>query len=75
MQGEMQGNTWQPVPGYKSDLVPVEIDEDGQKNEREEEKPGWHERHLNHLELLNPSKNRFGWISFKKNPFKRKPNR
>ena len=34
---EMQGTTWQPVPGYKSDHVPVEIDQDGRKVHREQE--------------------------------------
>ena len=34
---EMQGTTWQPVPGYKSDHVPVEIDHEGRKAHREEE--------------------------------------
>ena len=34
---EMKGTTWQPVPGYKSDHVPVEIDEEGQKVSRETE--------------------------------------
>ena len=34
---KMQGTTWQPVPGYKSDHVPVEIDENGTKVERSEE--------------------------------------
>ena len=32
---EMQGTTWQPVPGYKSDHVPVEISEDSNKIGRE----------------------------------------
>ena len=34
---KMKGTTWQPVPGYKSDHVPVEIDEGGKKSDREEE--------------------------------------
>ena len=34
---KMQGTTWQPVPGYRSDHIPVEIDEHGKKSEREEE--------------------------------------
>ena len=33
----MQGTTWQPVPGYKSDHVPVEIDKEGKKSERQNE--------------------------------------
>ena len=34
---EMQGTTWQPVPGYKSDHIPVEISEEGIKAPRGEE--------------------------------------
>ena len=34
---KMEGTTWQPVPGYKSDHVPVEIDEQGAKVDRSEE--------------------------------------
>ena len=34
---EMKGTTWCPVPGYKSDHVPVEIDDKGLKNSRDEE--------------------------------------
>ena len=30
----MQGTTWQPVPGYKLDHIPVEIDDNGTKAER-----------------------------------------
>ena len=30
----MEGTTWQPVPGYKSDHVPVEIEDDGKKAKR-----------------------------------------
>jgi len=34
---KMQGTTWQPVPHYKSDHIPVEIDENGVKADRDEE--------------------------------------
>ena len=34
---KMQGATWQPVPGYKSDHVPVEINENGTKADRGQE--------------------------------------
>ena len=33
----MKGTTWQPVPGSKSDHVPVEIREDGSATGRDEE--------------------------------------
>ena len=37
MRHEMEGTTWQPVPGHKSDHVPVEIDENGNPSSRDGE--------------------------------------
>ena len=34
---KMSGTPWQPVPGYRSDHVPVEIGEDGSRNDLMEE--------------------------------------
>ena len=34
---EMEGATWEPVPGHKGDPVQVEVTDDGTKNDREEE--------------------------------------
>ena len=34
---EMEGTTWQPVPGSKSDHVPVEIDNQGKPSARADE--------------------------------------